>query len=126
MNDLLYPISVVAELLNIHPQTLRKYEVKGLIVPKRKGRARMYSDSDVDDIRAIMTLTRDMGVNLAGVEIVLKMRRREKKLRREMKKFVSIMKELINKEKHEKGKKGAIVKYMDYGFDLLDEDKDLI
>ena len=76
MNDLLYPISVVAELLNIHPQTLRKYEVKGLIVPKRKGRARMYSDADVDDIRAIITLTRDMGVNLAGVEIVLKMRRR--------------------------------------------------
>ena len=122
MSDLFYPISVVAELLNIHPQTLRNYEVKGLIVPKRKGRARMYTD----DIKAIMTLTRDMGVNLAGVEIVLKMRRREKKLRREMKKFVSIMKELVNKEKHEKGKKGAIVKYMDYGFDLLDEDKDLI
>ena len=50
MSDLFYPISVVAELLNIHPQTLRNYEVKGLIIPKRKGRARMYTDADVDDI----------------------------------------------------------------------------
>ncbi len=72
----LYLIGVVAEMLKIHPQTLRLYERKGLIRPSRTvGRTRMYSDEDVDEIRRILRLTRDLGVNLAGVEIILKMRR---------------------------------------------------
>jgi MerR family transcriptional regulator/heat shock protein HspR len=72
----LYLIGVVAELVKIHPQTLRLYERKGLIRPSRTvGRTRMYSPEDVDDIRRILRLTRDLGVNLAGVEIILKMRR---------------------------------------------------
>ena len=63
-------------MLKIHPQTLRLYERKGLIRPSRTvGRTRMYSAEDVDDIRRILRLTRDLGVNLAGVEIILKMRR---------------------------------------------------
>ena len=73
----LYRISVVAELLGVHPQTLRLYEKKGLIRPSRTvGRTRMYSTEDVEDVRRILRLSRDLGVNLAGVEIILKMRRR--------------------------------------------------
>jgi MerR family transcriptional regulator/heat shock protein HspR len=72
----LYRISVVAEMLGVHPQTLRLYERKGLIRPSRTvGRTRMYSTEDVEDIRRILRLSRDLGVNLAGVEIILKMRR---------------------------------------------------
>ncbi len=72
----LYLIGVVADMLKIHPQTLRLYERKGLVRPSRTvGRTRMYSVEDVEDIRRILRLTRDLGVNLAGVEIILKMRR---------------------------------------------------
>jgi MerR family transcriptional regulator/heat shock protein HspR len=72
----LYLIGVVADMLKLHPQTLRLYERKGLIRPSRTvGHTRMYSTEDVDDIRRILRLTRDLGVNLAGVEIILRMRR---------------------------------------------------
>lgn len=73
----LYMIGVAAEMLGLHPQTLRTYEKKGLIRPSRTvGRTRMYSAEDVEDIARLVRLTRDLGVNLAGVEIILKMRRR--------------------------------------------------
>jgi MerR family transcriptional regulator/heat shock protein HspR len=73
----LYMIGAVAEMLNIHPQTLRLWERKGLIRPSRTvGRTRMYSVADVEEIARVLRLTRDLGVNLAGVEIILKMRRR--------------------------------------------------
>lgn len=71
-----YVISVAADILNAHPQTLRMYERKGLVTPKRTdSQQRLYSMRDLDDIREIRRLTRDMGVNLAGVEIALKLRR---------------------------------------------------
>jgi MerR family transcriptional regulator/heat shock protein HspR len=70
-------IGVVAEMLNVHPQTLRFYEKKGLVRPSRTvGRTRMYSAEDVDELARLLRLTRDLGVNLAGTEIILKMRRR--------------------------------------------------
>jgi MerR family transcriptional regulator/heat shock protein HspR len=73
----LYMIGVVAEMLKIHPQTLRFYEKKGLLRPSRTvGRTRMYSADDVEEIARLLRLTRDMGVNLAGAEIIVKMRRR--------------------------------------------------
>ena len=72
-----YMIGVVAEMLGLHPQTLRVYERKGLISPSRtEGRTRMYSPEDVEEIARVIRLARDLGVNLAGVEIILKMRRR--------------------------------------------------
>ena len=72
----LYLIGVVADMLKVHPQTLRFYERKGLIRPSRTvGRTRMYSEEDVEEARRILRLTRDLGVNLAGIEIILKMRR---------------------------------------------------
>ena len=72
-----YMIGVVAEMLKVHPQTLRFYEKKGLVRPGRtEGQTRMYSEEDLEDIARLLRLTRDLGVNLAGVEIILKMRRR--------------------------------------------------
>jgi len=73
----LYMIGVVADMLKVHPQTLRFYEKKGLVRPSRtEGQTRMYSEDDVEEIARLLRLTRDLGVNLAGVEIILKMRRR--------------------------------------------------
>src|SRR5215468_4570868 len=73
----LYMIGVVAEMLRLHPQTLRMYERKGLIRPSRsEGHTRMYSPDDVEEIARVVRLARDLGVNLAGIEIILKIRRR--------------------------------------------------
>ncbi len=70
-----YVISVAAELLDVHPQTLRMYERKGLINPKRTDASqRLYSRQDLDDVKEIRRLTRDEGVNLAGVQIIIAMR----------------------------------------------------
>lgn len=70
-----YPISVVAEMVGVHPQTLRLYEREGLIKPQRTDRqTRLYSEEDIERLRSIISLTQEMGVNLAGVEIILRMR----------------------------------------------------
>jgi len=70
-----YTISAIAEMFEIHPQTLRLYEREGLIEPGRsEGRTRLYSDTDIERLEVILTLTRDMGVNLAGVEVILDLR----------------------------------------------------
>ena len=70
-----YLISVVATMLEIHPQTLRQYEREGLVEPSRtQGRMRLYSQRDIDRMKLILRLTRQMGVNLAGVDIVLQLK----------------------------------------------------
>lgn len=70
-------ISVVAKILDIHPQTLRQYEKEGLIEPSRTdGKMRLYSQRDMDKIKTILKLTRDLGVNLAGVDIILRLKER--------------------------------------------------
>ena len=72
----LYVISIAAELAGVHPQTLRMYERKGLLQPKRtEGRARRYSDRDIEHVRLIQELTQTHGVNLAGVEMVMELTR---------------------------------------------------
>ncbi|OBV28882.1 MerR family transcriptional regulator [Helicobacter sp. CLO-3] len=72
-----YLISVVAKILEIHPQTLRQYEKEGLIEPGRtEGKMRLYSQHDIDKIKAILRLTRDLGVNRAGVDIILRLKER--------------------------------------------------
>ena len=69
-----YLISAVAEILNIHPQTLRQYEREGLIKPSRtNGKIRLYSQKDINHIKYVLTLTRELGVNLAGVDIILQL-----------------------------------------------------
>jgi MerR family transcriptional regulator/heat shock protein HspR len=70
----MYMISVAAELVGMHPQTLRIYETKGLVRPKRTpGGTRLYSESDVERLRIIQRLTTELGLNLAGVELVLRL-----------------------------------------------------
>ena len=70
-----YLISVVATILDIHPQTLRQYEREGLVTPSRtEGRMRLYSQRDIDRMKMILRLTRQMGVNLAGVDVILKLK----------------------------------------------------
>ena len=78
-----YMISAVAQNYNIHPQTLRLYEREGLLAPSRtEGNTRLYSEDDLDQLETILSLTRDLGVNLAGVEIILNMRRKMERMQR--------------------------------------------
>jgi len=73
-NEPVYLISAVAEILNIHPQTLRQYEREGLIKPSRtNGKIRLYSQKDIDHIKYVLTLTRELGINLAGVDLILQL-----------------------------------------------------
>ncbi|MEN8262991.1 MAG: MerR family transcriptional regulator [Nitrospirota bacterium] len=80
----LFMIGVVCEMFNVHPQTLRLYEREGLLSPQRVGGARLYSQEDLERIRMIVNLTKELGVNRAGVDIILRMRRRVEALQREM------------------------------------------
>lgn len=80
-----YMISAVADLYEIHPQTLRLYEREGLLQPSRSsGNTRLYDESDLQRLEVILSLTRDLGVNLAGVEVVLNMRRNMERLQLEV------------------------------------------
>src|SRR6476469_9635585 len=83
-----YTISAVAELYDIHPQTLRLYEREGLLAPSRSiGNTRLYEDSDLERLEIILSLTRELGVNLAGVEIILNMRAKMDQMQREFERF---------------------------------------
>lgn len=84
-----YMISAVAEMYNLHPQTLRLYEREGLLTPSRSdGNTRLYTEDDLEQLEVILKLTREMGVNLAGIEIILNMRKRMGEMERQMKAFV--------------------------------------
>lgn len=80
----LYLISIVSEMLNVHPQTLRLYEREGFIRPKRTKKHRLYSEKDVEQLNFILQLTRELGVNRAGVDIILRLRHRMEILQHEM------------------------------------------
>jgi len=84
-----YHISSVARLYDIHPQTLRLYEREGLLKPSRsEGNTRLYSDEDLKQLEVILNLSRDLGVNLAGIEIVLNMRRKIEQIESEVNQFL--------------------------------------
>jgi MerR family transcriptional regulator/heat shock protein HspR len=85
-----YMISSVAEQYGLHPQTLRLYEREGLLKPSRSdGNTRLYTDDDLERLEVILKLTRDLGVNLAGVEIILNMREKMGEMQRQIEEFVS-------------------------------------
>jgi MerR family transcriptional regulator, heat shock protein HspR len=89
-----YMISVVAQNYGIHPQTLRLYEREGLLKPSRtEGNTRLYSEDDLRQLEVILNLTRDLGVNLAGVEIVLNMRHKMERMQTEMNDFMNWVRE---------------------------------
>lgn len=88
-----YTISAVAELYDIHPQTLRLYEREGLLTPSRSvGNTRLYEDSDLERLEVILSLTRELGVNLAGVEIILNMREKMDQMQCEFEQFFEYLK----------------------------------
>jgi MerR family transcriptional regulator/heat shock protein HspR len=83
-----FTISAVAEEFDVHPQTLRLYEREGLLKPSRSdGNTRLYTDTDLERLELILSLTRDLGVNLAGVEIILNMREKMDSMQREFERF---------------------------------------
>ena len=87
-----YMISSVAEQYQIHPQTLRLYEREGLIKPSRSdGNTRLYTDEDLELLEVVLHLTRDLGVNLAGVEIILNMRAKMSEMQRQIEEFVTTL-----------------------------------
>src|SRR6202171_4602322 len=84
-----YMISAVAEQYQIHPQTLRLYEREGLLAPSRsEGNTRLYTDGDLERLEIILKLTRELGVNLAGVEIIMNMREKMESMQRQIEEFV--------------------------------------
>ena len=88
-----YMISVVAQKYNIHPQTLRLYEREGLLRPSRTdGNTRLYSEEDLEQLETILSLTRELGVNLAGVEIILNMRKKMEQMQGEVNEFMEYVK----------------------------------
>jgi MerR family transcriptional regulator, heat shock protein HspR len=87
-----YMISAVAEQYQVHPQTLRLYEREGLLKPSRsEGNTRLYTDEDLARLEMILKLTRDFGVNLAGVEIILNMREKMETMQKEFEEFVATL-----------------------------------
>ena len=94
-----YLISVVADMFDVHPQTLRTYEREGLIRPGRsQGNTRLYSDEDVARIELILRLTKELGVNLAGVEVILNMRERMERMQREVAETFETMLRTVEEE----------------------------
>jgi MerR family transcriptional regulator/heat shock protein HspR len=93
-----YMISAVAELYQLHPQTLRLYERVGLLKPSRsQGNTRLYTDSDLERLEVILTLARDMGVNLAGIEIILNMREKMIEMERQMGEFAQVVQQELSR-----------------------------
>ena len=89
-----FMISVVARQFEVHPQTLRLYEREGLLKPSRtEGNTRLYSEKDLETLSFILSLTRELGVNLAGVEIIMNMRRRMEAMQTEMEQFMASLRE---------------------------------
>ena len=96
-----YTISAVAEQFELHPQTLRMYEREGLLKPSRsEGNTRLYTDSDLERLEIILSLTRDLGVNLAGVEIILNMREKMDAMQREFERFFEYLQGHVEEFSH--------------------------
>jgi len=115
-----YLISVVANMLSIHPQTLRQYEREGLVKPSRtQGSMRLYSQCDIDRMKMILRLTRDMGVNLAGVDVVLRLKEQMDQMDQEIE---QLKEELYRLNRHGAVPTGkAIVKKSHYDIVIFEE-----
>jgi MerR family transcriptional regulator/heat shock protein HspR len=97
-----YMISAVAEMYDIHPQTLRLYEREGLLKPSRtEGNTRLYTDEDLERLEFILNLARDLGVNISGIAIILQMRERMEEMNRQMQSFVDYVRsEMLQRMQH--------------------------
>ena len=101
----LFMISVVSRMLGVHPQTLRLYEREGLITPYRTKRSRLYSQEDVEKLAMILRLTRELGVNRSGVEIILRLRHKVEILQRELEEAMNFLEDDIRRDFFERFKK---------------------
>lgn len=106
-----YMISVVAEMYDIHPQTLRLYEREGLLKPSRtEGNTRLYTEEDLKRLEFILSLARDLGVNIAGIGIILNMRERMETMQQQMQEFVKyVQQEVMTRAAGMHGNDAAIV-----------------
>ena len=106
-----YMISSVSEQYDIHPQTLRLYEREGLLKPSRsEGNTRLYTDDDLERLEVILHLTRDLGVNLAGVEIILNMRAKMAEMQTQMAEFVSTLnQELVARSRPQPPQRNSLI-----------------
>ena len=103
-----YMISVVAKSYGIHPQTLRLYEREGLLKPSRtEGNTRLYSEEDLKQLELVLNLTRDLGVNLAGVEIILNMRRKMEQMQSEINEFLGHVRQELQRTNQEGPAEGS-------------------
>ena len=104
-------ISAVAEMYDIHPQTLRLYEREGLLRPSRsEGNTRLYTDEDIERLEFILNLARDLGVNIAGIAIVLQMRERMEEMNRQMQGFVEYVRtEMLHQMHHAQRQQAGLV-----------------
>ncbi len=94
-----FSISAVAKMFSVHQQTIRLYEKEGLIIPKRSiGNTRLFSDEDVDRLEEIIYLTHQLGINLAGVEMILKLKKQMHKMQKEMNKIFDTTQKELDKE----------------------------
>ena len=94
----LYMISVVSRMLEVHPQTLRMYEREGFITPQRVNRQRLYSDDDIERLNLVINLTKELGVNKAGVEIILRMRNRIEVLQEELRDVMRFLEDDVRQD----------------------------
>lgn len=104
-NQPVYMISVVAKMLDVHPQTLRLYEREGLVSPCRTKRSRLYSEEDVERLAMILRLTRELGVNRSGVEIILRLRHKLEAFQQEMEEMMSVLDDDVKRDFVERFKK---------------------
>jgi MerR family transcriptional regulator/heat shock protein HspR len=105
----LYIISVAAELVNMHPQTLRLYERRGLVAPKRQGKNRLYSQSDIERLMYIQRLTQELGINLAGVEKIIRLQNELEDLKRTKEvELMAISHKLAELENHKEARQREI------------------
>jgi MerR family transcriptional regulator/heat shock protein HspR len=104
-------ISAVAEMYDIHPQTLRLYEREGLLRPSRsEGNTRLYTDEDLERLEFILNLARDLGVNIAGIAIVLQMRERMEEMNRQMQGFVEYVRtEMLSRMQQAQSQQAGLV-----------------
>ncbi len=104
-----YTIGVVAKMFDIHPQTLRLYEREGLLKPSRtEGNTRLYSDEDLERLEFILFLTREMGVNLAGVDIILNMKEQIEELQKQIDQLLEFIQKELSKVQSEELKKAIV------------------
>jgi len=117
-----YLISIVSTMLSIHPQTLRQYERDGLIKPSRtQGRMRLYSQRDIDRMKMILRLTRDLGVNIAGIDVILRLKEQMEQMEQEIEELRDSLRDANRLGSVPKGK--AVVAKSRYDIIIFDENE---